>query len=231
MKKIDRRKAYKLMIDVETTMADDNKQIVFDLGFAVFTKDGEIYEQRSYVIAEVFDNYNLMERAYYFKKYPMYLEGLKTGKFEKVHWVKAMTEMYNLIGQYNIKEVSAYNLNFDLGAINRTNQLIRGKANQLFDPLDKNCLWGMAVETVCQQKGFAKFCEKHDLIAPSGKFYKSSAEAVYAYMNNQPEFEEEHTGLADVLIEVEIYNRVARQKKKMSKGILGQPFRKVKISE
>lgn len=229
VKKIDRRKAYRLMLDVETTMADNNEQIVFDLGFAVFTKDGKIYEQRSYVISEVFDNYNLMERAYYFKKYPMYLEGLKTGKFVKTHWANALLEMYNLIQQYDIKEVSAYNLNFDLGAINRTNQLIRGKANRMFDGLKTNCLWGMTVETICQQKGFKRFCEKHELIAPSGKFYKSSAEAVYAYMTNNPDFEEEHTGLADVLIEIEIYNRVARQKKKMSRGIVGQPFKKVAI--
>lgn len=229
MKKIDRRKSYKLMIDVETTMADNNEQIVFDLGFAIFTKDGEVHEQRSFVIAEVFDNQMLMERAYYFSKYPQYLEGLETGKFKKVMWATALVEMMNLINQYEVKEVSAYNLNFDLTAISKTNKFIRGKAFQLFDGMKKNDLWGMAVETVCQQKGFSVFCEKHGLISPSGKFYKSSAEAVYAYMNNQPEFEEEHTGLADVLIEVEIYNRVARQKKKMTKGIYGQPFRKVAI--
>ena len=50
-------------------------------------------------------------------------------------------------------------------------------------------------------------------------------------MNNIPEFEEEHTGLADVLIEVEIYNRVARQKKKTTKGIFASPYRKVAIKE
>ena len=50
MKKIDKRKSYKMMIDVETTMADNHQQVVFDLGVAVFTKDGKIYEQRSYVV-------------------------------------------------------------------------------------------------------------------------------------------------------------------------------------
>ena len=77
----------------------------------------------------------------------------------------------------------------------------------------------MAVETICQQKNFKKFCEKHDLKSKSGKYYKSSAEAVYAYMTNTPDFEEEHTGLADVLIEIEIYKKVRSQKKKMTKGI------------
>ena len=36
-------------------------------------------------------------------------------------------------------------------------------------------------------------------------------------MENNPSFEEEHTGLEDVLIEIKIYNRVMRQKKKMKK--------------
>ena len=136
-----------------------------------------------------------------------------------------------MIEEYNIKEVSAYNLSFDLNAINKTNQLIRGRENKLFDGLKQNDLWGMAVETICQQKGFSRFCKKHGLMTDSGKFYKSSAEAVYAYMNNILEFEEEHTGLADVLIEVEIYNRVARQKKKTTKGIFASPYRKVAIKE
>ena len=39
-------------------------------------------------------------------------------------------------------------------------------------------------------------------------------------MENNPSFEEEHTGLEDVLIEIKIYNRVMRQKKKMTKGIV-----------
>ena len=46
MKKIDKRKSYKLMVDVETTMSDNHQQVVFDLGVVVFTKDGNIYEQR-----------------------------------------------------------------------------------------------------------------------------------------------------------------------------------------
>ena len=38
-----------------------------------------------------------------------------------------MLELKALIEEYNIKEVSAYNLSFDLNAINKTNQLIRGR--------------------------------------------------------------------------------------------------------
>ena len=117
-----------------------------------FTKDGSVYEKRSYVIAEVFDNYNLMSRAYYFSKYPKYLKGLESGEFVKAHWVTAITEMMNLINQYDVKEVVAYNLAFDLRAIKKTNEYIRNKEFKLFDNLKQECLWNKAVETICQQK-------------------------------------------------------------------------------
>ena len=229
VKKIDRRKKYMMMVDVETTLSDGNEQIIFDLGFAIFTKDGSVYEKRSYVIAEVFDNYNLMSRAYYFSKYPKYLKGLESGEFVKAHWVTAITEMMNLINQYDVKEVVAYNLAFDLRAIKKTNEYIRNREFKLFDNLKQECLWNKAVETICQQKSYKAFCKKHGLIAPSGKFYKTSAESVFAYMENNPSFEEEHTGLEDVLIEIKIYNRVMRQKKKMTKGIVNQPYKKAMI--
>lgn len=230
--KIDGRKKYGVMMDVETTMCPTNQQIVFDLGFAVFNKSGEILEQYSFVIAEVFDDYKMMEKAYYFKKYPMYVEGLKTGKFVKVPWKHALVTLHQVMEKYNVKEVCAYNLAFDLRALKETNKFLRPDQEfKLFDKVAKNDLWGQTVETLCQQKAFKAFCEKHELYSPSGKYLKSSAEAVYAYMTNNPTFEEEHTGLADVLIEIEIYKRVHRQKKKMTNGIWYHPFMKVKIEE
>lgn len=230
--KIDKRKAYKLMVDVETTMCPTNQQIVFDLGFAVFTKSGDILEQYSFVIAEVFDDYKMMEKAYYFKKYPLYLEGLQTGKFVKVPWKHALATMHQVIQKYNIKEVSAYNLAFDLRALEETNKFLRPeRVFQLFNGMATNDLWGMTTETVCQQKAYKNFCHANNLISPSGKFLSSKAETVYAYMTNNPSFEEEHTGLADVLIEIEIYKLVMRQKKKMTKGVWYHPFMKVKIED
>ena len=229
MKKIDKRKSYKMMIDVETVGVGE--KAVFDIGFAVFTKKGEILEERSYLIKEVFEDYERMKKAYYFKKYPEYIAGLATGEFTLVPWVEAMKDMMSLIKEYNIKEVLAYNLQFDLGAIEYTNQELRGKRFGLFDDMKKTCVWGMAVETICQQKSFSKYCQKHGLITESGKFYKTSAEVAYKYLINNPDFEEEHTGLEDSLIEVQIYVRNKRQKKKMSGGIINQPFRKVAIEK
>ena len=224
-KKIDKRKNYKLMVDVETIGVGE--RAIFDIGFAIFTKDGEIQEKRSFLVKEIFTNFDRMQKAYYFKKFPQYLVGIAEESFIIRPWLEIMVEMKNLIEEYQVKEVLAYNLQFDLGAIEYTNQELRGKRFGLFDDMRKTCVWGLATETSCQQKGFSKFCEKHELYTESGKFYKSSAEAVYAYMLNDEAFEEMHMGLEDVLIEVAIYAKVARQHKKVTGGIVAQPYKKV----
>ena len=229
--KIDKRKSYKICLDTETTLAENNEQVIFDLGFCVFTQDGTVYEKFSFVIDEVFSNYELMKKAFYFSKFPIYLEGLQTGKFQRVPWKYALLKLMEMIEKYNVKEICAYNLKFDLGAINKTNQYIRGKEFKLFDNLKHTCIWGQTCEVVFQQKSFKAFAEKHGLISDSGKFYKTSAEVAYKYLINNPDFEEEHTGLEDSLIEVQIYVRNKRQKKKMSGGIINQPFRKVAIEK
>lgn len=230
-KKIDKRIKYMIMLDVETAPVKiDNKetQIIFDIGFCVFDKRGNIYEKFSFVIEEIFLDIDTMRKAVYYNKYPLYLKGLRNGKFVEVPWGYAMKALAECIAFYNINEILAYNLTFDKNAIINTNKYLRpNRPFKLFDNKELNCLWGMFVETVGQQKSYQRFCEKHNLITDSGKFLSSRAETAYAYMVNDPTFVEEHTGLSDVLIEIEIYKRVIRQNKKMTKGILGCPYRKV----
>ena len=47
----------------------------------------------------------------------------------------------------------------------------------------------------------------------------TSAEVVWAYLTDNVDFEEKHTGLEDVKIEVQIMAHCFRQHKKMDKGI------------
>ena len=54
---------------------------MYDLGFAVHDKQGNIYETYSLVIADVYCNEKeIMQSAYYSRKLPQYEEDLKTGK-------------------------------------------------------------------------------------------------------------------------------------------------------
>ena len=50
---------------------------------------------------------------------------------------------------------------------------------------------------------YIKFCEKHECFTEQGN-YSTTAETVYKFITKNTEFEEEHTALADSLIELEI---------------------------
>ena len=75
--KIDKRKKYVMVLDVETTnnimeKGCPNDGLVYDIGFVVCDKQGNIYCKRSFAIKEIFDWKELMSTAYYYKKLPKY---------------------------------------------------------------------------------------------------------------------------------------------------------------
>lgn len=58
----------------------------------------------------------------------------------------------------------------------------------------------MAVRRICGKR-YLKFAYDNGLITDSGKWFKTSAEAIYRYMIGDPQFDEAHTALADAEIE------------------------------
>lgn len=224
---IDRRRNYILVLDVETIGVEDRS--IFDIGFMVVDKKGNKYERRSYLVREIFNNMELMSKAYYFKKYPTYIEELALGLHSLEDWEIIMMDMYSLIKEYNIKTVMAYNLSFDLGALQYTNESLRNREFKMFDSLFKQCIWGLSVQTICQQKTFKRQVMERGLVTKSGKYLSSSAETVYKYITQCWDFEESHQGLKDVEIEVEIMVRCYAQHKSHEKGIISQPFKFLEI--
>ena len=77
--KIDKRKKYVMVLDVETTNNQievknaPNDGLVYDIGFVVADKKGNVYIKRSFAIKEIFDWTDLMNTAYYKNKLPSYL--------------------------------------------------------------------------------------------------------------------------------------------------------------
>lgn len=75
--KIDKRKKYMLVLDCETAPLDNglNKvdpynMVVYDLGFAVVDKKGNVYAMGSFVNSDIFiDEFALMRSAYYSEKF------------------------------------------------------------------------------------------------------------------------------------------------------------------
>lgn len=223
---MDKRKKYYLVVDVETANSTE-QALTYDIGFSVCDKKGNVYESKSFAISDIFfdekkiyNNYELMDSAYYANKLPQYYEGMRSGAWKVVPLLVARQEIHRLMKEYNINVVCAYNCNFDKNALNTTLRYISKSKIRWFFPYGTEfyCIWNMACQTICKQKGYLRFCLKNGLYSESGNM-KTSAETVWAYMTQNPNFEEKHTGLEDVKIEVQIFAKCIAQHKKMDKGI------------
>ena len=80
--KIDKRKKYILVLDVETAGDVEKNPLCYDIGFLVADKKGNIYEEHSFAIEEVFDDDALMSSAYYYSKLPLYREKIRLGQMK-----------------------------------------------------------------------------------------------------------------------------------------------------
>lgn len=209
---IDRRKKYMIVIDVETCGSFSNP-IVYDIGYAICDKKGNIYEKNSIVISELFfDKYDLLRSAYYAEKLPYYYNNIGT-EFTLLTFENAKQEINNIMKLYGVTEVWAYNCNFDKNALDNTNRFLTSTENFFETDITYHCIWRYAVNTILQQKMCFSFAKDYPTIAISDKGnMKTSAEFCYSYMINKP-FEEKHTGLQDVLIECAILARCIRQHK------------------
>jgi len=226
--KVDKRKKYFITLDVETTGGFVQK-IVYDLGFAIHDKKGNIVYEKSFLIDEIFNDEQLMAGAYYAEKVPMYRQQLADGQHELTNFATAREILILACQRFKPTVVMAYNLNFDMDALQKTAKRLL-KRDKFLDVrvglVEPKDIWSYACEVLFSQKSFAKFAFKHGLYSDKGN-YKTSAEVAYAYMTNNPSFEEEHTGLEDVRIEVAIFARCEKQNKKHESGVLSQPWRLV----
>lgn len=213
-------KKYYLVLDVETANSTDDA-LVYDLGYVVCDKKGIIYEADSFIVSDIFyKEAELMQSAYYAKKIPMYIEGIKSRAFNVVTFYEARAKLLEAMRRYNVEAVCAYNANFDYTALNTTQRWLTKSKYRFFLPYGTKvyCIWHMACQLICTQKAYIKFCLDNGFVSPSGNI-KTNAETVYAYMTKDSGYEENHTGLEDVLIETKILAKCFAQHKKVKKNI------------
>lgn len=224
--KIDRRKNYYIVLDTETCPLDNTIDIVspqnmftYDLGFAVIDKKGNVYESKSLVITEIFDNEkDLMNSSYYANKLPKYYEALANGERERMTFYNARKVLCELMEKYNTHIVIAHNARFDYGTLQNTYRWLTKSKYRYFFPYGTE-IWDtmkMANDTLCKEWGYKEFCKSNGYLTKNGQVRKT-AEILYRYISGDNEFVEEHQGLDDVLIEKEIFVACMRKHK---------PFRK-----
>lgn len=218
--KIDKRKKYIMVLDTETTNnnmeSKFNDGLVYDIGFTIADKKGNIYAKRSYAVKEIFDWTELMDTAYYKNKLPKYYEKLAKGEMKKETIWNIRKAIKTAMEYFNITEVWAFNANFDLTTLNNTVRYLSGSGCRYFFKYGTQVcdIWHVACQTLGLQKTFQwenVRNEKGNLI--------TNAERMFGYIIQDETFEEEHTGLADAEIETKILARCLASHKSIDKKI------------
>lgn len=190
----------KLVLDTETISLE--KPFVYDLGYVIANDNGDIVARKSYVISQVWNNKELFATAYYANKKPLYYARLKSGYSKKVGWGHAMRYLANDIKKYGIPEIYAYNSKFDSRALNfmcAWYKVVNGLGGiEIQDIMN-------FIKPITKSQDFVNFCETNGyMTAHKTPQPQKKAETLYRYLTNNVDYEEEHTGLEDSLIELQI---------------------------
>ena len=221
------KKHFYLTLDTETC-GSLGSPLVYDIGFTIHDRIGNIYEKRSYVVREIFyGQWKKMKTAFYANKLPAYRDGIKKGLWNVASFWAIRKEIFSLMKDYNVKAVIAYNAGFDVRALNSTlNFLSKFDEEQTF--FSKKVViwdtWHMSCQTVLLQKKFFKTASENEWVSDCGNV-KTSAEVAYRQLADEPNFEEAHTALEDALIETFIFAKCIATHKKMNREIIATPWR------
>lgn len=217
---MSRKKEIYLVIDTETCNIIE-QPFVYDVGYALCDRMGNIFLTRSFVVSEMFlDNKDLMQSAYYSNKIPSYWEDIKNGKRELKSIFNIRKQILADMKEYKVKKVCAYNCGFDKKALNNTIRYCSQSYFRWFFPFGTEyiCIWNMACQTLLNTTSYIKFALKNGMESDKGNVL-TSAESCYRFLIKSMEFQEEHKGLEDVMIEIEIMTKCFKSHKKMDKTI------------
>lgn len=87
------------------------KPLVYDIGWTICTRDGEILDKKQFLIAETFSVMPIFNTAYYKDKRPIYLEMLRRGETSIKPWDEVMNIF--IADLATVDAVGAFNSMFD----------------------------------------------------------------------------------------------------------------------
>lgn len=200
------------IIDTETANGINNP-LVYDVSVIIFDKTGNEYFRKNWLINEVWYNDELMASAYYAWKKPLYefFDTFNTNMFNFI------CEFNDIMNEYHVTHILAYNLPFDIRALNNTSmKYIQG--NMINENLIKLDIMVMACELIANTDKYYRFCIENGFVSEKGNI-QVKAETIYRYITNTLTFDESHTSMKDCEIEKEIFMKCLKQKKHYSIGI------------
>ena len=218
-KKINVRKVKNvLFIDTETVMSLQYA-MPFDIGYIVYDNinDKEL-KSGTCLVRKFVNNKYIMLSSWSANKYERHYKPLLNTKTKdtKVESVKVISEYFTkLIKKYNIKYMVAHNGGFDKRVLGKLFK--DSKVYNPFEKLDLIDTMEMSYKPISTTKKYEKFCiENKDILIEKetgleSKFLtknnrvKTTAESIYSFIMKNISFSENHTGLEDIKIELEIF--------------------------
>lgn len=197
-------------LDTETVGGAYGGNDIYNLSGIIHDRDGKYLATFNFIIAE---NFNRIDEAFYGKKtFHRYGEMMGKGEITVIPTeAQAIEIVNNLLDFYNVRYVMAFNTAFDYTKT-ACSRLLEGR--EFID------IQLMAMQIFGGRKSYSNFCHANNFRSNKGRGNKcaSSAEAYYAFISNNPDFEEEHTAFADSSIEVEIFVACLRAHKAFTKN-------------
>ena len=225
---MSRQKNYYVVLDTETANSVE-QPLPYDIGWVICDRDGNIYEERSFVVAETFiDMKDVMQSAYYAEKIPQYWEDIKAGtRLIRPMWT-IRRQLLDDMTTYNTNRVGAYNMGFDKRALNNLIRYTSKSWARWFFPYNTEffCIWNFACSVLLNTKSYIDFALTNGLVSDYGNI-QTSAETAYKFITGDTEFKEEHKGLEDVKIEVAIMAKCYKTHKKIENNVNSACWRKV----
>ena len=188
-----------MIFDTETTSLD--KPFCYNVGYQIVsTETREVLVARDYVVEQVWHNLPLFQSAYYADKRPIYVARMRARKVVMDKFGYICRQMNRDIKQYEVSHAYAYNSSFDDKVF--TFNCDWYKCSNPFDTVQIHDIRGYAHKFIVNEDYLA-YCEEHELFTETGN-YSTTAEAVYRYISDDDDFNEEHTALHDSEIETDI---------------------------
>ena len=205
-----------IVIDTETANSIEYP-LTYDVGFYVMDRKGNVYEEKSLVVYDIYaKEREMMKTAYYAEKLPKYEEKLRSGERKMVSFFTVKKMIKELMEKHNTNTVYAYNMNFDRRALNNTQRFTTEEKYRWFFPFgtEFRCIWNMACQVLLARPSYVKFALENGYVSEKNNIL-TNAECCYRYITKNTEFTEEHQGLDDVKIEAQILLACFAQHKKM----------------
>lgn len=213
-----------LVIDTET-VGNIPRQIAYDVGGLVTDRSGKVYHEFHFVVKEIFADLELMATAYYANKFQTYIGSIYEQDIEPIPFAEVLRKLTAIVDLWDVKKIAAYNLQFDLRAMENTCNLFFENKNWLNRELEPLCIMCAACDILYGKK-YIKLARERGWVTDKGNI-KTSAECGFRYVSGDFDFEEAHRGLDDCRIEKEILRAVYAMHKPFDGSIRAFPMRQV----